>query len=467
MRGRCLPYGDGVTYWPLAEMLKDYAGIKDSDQPRRRGRQDPARGHRSASTPATDAEPGRDRRVAGLHPRCRGPRRAARRTRPAGVRRQAAPGLAHVLLGARPRTARCWSSSRTSTGPTPRCSTCSRSWTSASLGPVLFVCPSRPDLVAARPELGRRPAQQLSRVTRPAGAGRGRQLVTLLLDVDDLPRSLHARILERAEGNPFFLEEILRRFIDERARRARGRALAGAAGHRARRDPRHGAGRPGRAHRPARPADKRALQAAAVVGRVFWTEPLHLLVGNGSAPASRCCGRLEERDLVQSPARLVARRAGRVHLQAHPDPRRRVRAASPGASAASRTPSSPAGSSGRRVTGPGSSPSCSRTTTPPRSSSGARPAARSTRACAPPRGRWLLRASVDARCRFVLRQRPAPRPGGAGPGVRRRRAVPVADRARRGVRRGLARRPRRGSTCARQRWSPTRRPTSTTGGPPS
>jgi predicted ATPase len=29
--GRCLPYGDGVTYWPFAEILKARAGVLDSD----------------------------------------------------------------------------------------------------------------------------------------------------------------------------------------------------------------------------------------------------------------------------------------------------------------------------------------------------------------------------------------------------------------------------------------------------
>ena len=31
LRGRCLPYGEGVTYWPLAEMVKASAGITDDD----------------------------------------------------------------------------------------------------------------------------------------------------------------------------------------------------------------------------------------------------------------------------------------------------------------------------------------------------------------------------------------------------------------------------------------------------
>src|SRR5207245_637261 len=31
LAGRCLPYGEGITYWPLAEMVKSAAGIADDD----------------------------------------------------------------------------------------------------------------------------------------------------------------------------------------------------------------------------------------------------------------------------------------------------------------------------------------------------------------------------------------------------------------------------------------------------
>ncbi len=31
LTGRCLPYGEGITYWPLAEMVKTVAGISDDD----------------------------------------------------------------------------------------------------------------------------------------------------------------------------------------------------------------------------------------------------------------------------------------------------------------------------------------------------------------------------------------------------------------------------------------------------
>ena len=31
LRGRCLPYGDGITFWPLAEAVRQAAGIAERD----------------------------------------------------------------------------------------------------------------------------------------------------------------------------------------------------------------------------------------------------------------------------------------------------------------------------------------------------------------------------------------------------------------------------------------------------
>jgi AAA ATPase domain len=31
--GRCLSYGQGITYWPLGEVLKEHLGIRESDPP--------------------------------------------------------------------------------------------------------------------------------------------------------------------------------------------------------------------------------------------------------------------------------------------------------------------------------------------------------------------------------------------------------------------------------------------------
>jgi predicted ATPase len=36
-QGRCLPYGDGITFWALSEVLKAQAGILESDGPGQAG----------------------------------------------------------------------------------------------------------------------------------------------------------------------------------------------------------------------------------------------------------------------------------------------------------------------------------------------------------------------------------------------------------------------------------------------
>ena len=32
-RGRCLPYGEGITFWPLLEAVKEAVGLDDADSP--------------------------------------------------------------------------------------------------------------------------------------------------------------------------------------------------------------------------------------------------------------------------------------------------------------------------------------------------------------------------------------------------------------------------------------------------
>ena len=66
VRGRCLPYGDGITFWPLAEIAKGELGVLDTDDPatalakvRRAGRS-PRRRSPTRSAWTTPASPLRD-----------------------------------------------------------------------------------------------------------------------------------------------------------------------------------------------------------------------------------------------------------------------------------------------------------------------------------------------------------------------------------------------------------------------
>ena len=218
------------------------------------------------------------------------------------------------------------------------------------VGPVLFVCPSRPELTGAA-RLGRRPAQRRHVSLDPLTADRSRTAWCGCCSRSrTCRRRSHARILERAEGNPFFLEEILRQLIDEgpivrdgdRWRAAPGidevdipdsvqAVLA------ARIDLLDPVGQAGAAGRGGGGAGVLARS-----GRRCWTAtgptrgPL-----DGSRSASWCC-----------PARLVARRRAE-YIFKHILTRDVAYASLPGASAPPRTPSSRRGSSTRPASGAG------------------------------------------------------------------------------------------------------------------
>src|SRR5947208_12233620 len=84
-----------------------------------------------------------------------------------------------------------------------------------SLGPLVMVATARPEFAQSRPAFtaGREDASSIS--LRPLTEDQGAQLVDGLLSIAELPSSVRIDILAKAEGNPFFLEEIIRRLIDE------------------------------------------------------------------------------------------------------------------------------------------------------------------------------------------------------------------------------------------------------------
>ena len=137
-------------------------------------------------------------------------------------------------------------------------------------GPILFLCTARPDLLRSRPDWGGGRRSFGAIPLEPLSSEESARLVSLLLDVEALPDGVRRRILERSEGNPFFLEEIVRHLIDEGSLvRKEGRWVArGAIEELTIPDSVH-------AVILARldllsPEEKRVAQRAAVVGRVFW-----------------------------------------------------------------------------------------------------------------------------------------------------------------------------------------------------
>jgi class 3 adenylate cyclase len=129
------------------------------------------------------------------------------------------------------------------------------------------------------------------------------QLVRNLLHVAELPEDLKGRIMERAEGNPFFLEEILRSLIDEGVLQREGDRWI--AGRRLERLVMPDTLRGVIAARIDRlPQDAKAtLQHAAVVGRFFSRRALAALA-EASQDLDRAMTHLLRAELIREFARL-------------------------------------------------------------------------------------------------------------------------------------------------------------------
>ena len=268
--GRCLAYGRAITYHPLAEILKDRLGVLPGDPP------DVVRarlGDRSilGLTLGLDLTDGlhpheaRER----LHEACIDLLEEICSAGPATVVIEdlhwAEPALLE-LLGQAARDVR---------------------------GPLLLVTTARPELLDRSPDWGVARGS-VSRIwVEPLSAAEARQMLADL--AGDLPAPVAELILKRAEGNPFFVEEVLGSLLDQGILR-------------------HEGGKWVASHMPATlevadsvqgvigaridllpPAEKDALQAAAVIGRSFWEGAVRALVDTGE-PDLRL---LEERDFVR------------------------------------------------------------------------------------------------------------------------------------------------------------------------
>ena len=130
------------------------------------------------------------------------------------------------------------------------------------------------------------------------------RLVENLLHISELPDTLRARIRERAEGNPFYIEEIIRALIEQQVLRREGDRwiVMGAAGS----IPLPNTLRGVLAARIDRlPADaKQVLQRASVVGRFFTSRVLRATGDPDAGALDRALAHLLRAELIREWARL-------------------------------------------------------------------------------------------------------------------------------------------------------------------
>ncbi|HKV86717.1 MAG TPA: AAA family ATPase [Candidatus Dormibacteraeota bacterium] len=164
-----------------------------------------------------------------------------------------------------------------------------------STGPVLLVTTARPELRKAHPEFGEAGEAVALLALRALTNQQSTTMLGEILEGSEVPEALRQDLVATADGNPLFLEEIIRRLVDGGllVREGSGWRVAGplptalpdtvmaVLGARIDALP---------------PAHKRALQEAAVIGRVFWEAPVRRATADPDVTSSLLA--LEAKGLV-------------------------------------------------------------------------------------------------------------------------------------------------------------------------
>jgi class 3 adenylate cyclase/tetratricopeptide (TPR) repeat protein len=250
-RGACLPYGEGVTFAPLAEMVEAQAGILDTDT--REEVEDKL--HREV----IDAIENEDeaawveshiRPLLGLTPD----------GRPGGERAEefaAWRRFVEALAVASPLVLVFEDLHWADTGLLDFVEHLA-DW--AAPVPILVLCTARPELLARRPEWGAERPNTTTVALDPLSEAQTAELLKELLEQAVLPARLERPLLTRSGGNPLYAEEFVRMLAERGVEADAGElpvpeSVQGIIAARLDTLP---------------PAEKAALQDAAVAGRTFW-----------------------------------------------------------------------------------------------------------------------------------------------------------------------------------------------------
>jgi class 3 adenylate cyclase/tetratricopeptide (TPR) repeat protein len=244
LSGRTLPYGEGVTYWPLASMIKASAGITDDD---------PANDAFEKLRLCCESEA-----VADLLAVALGVLGAASGERTPEELTWATLRWAEQLADVQPLVLVFedvhWAEE-------PLLGLIEHLARTLRNAPLLIIAVARPELLDTRPSWsgGIRSASAID--LAPLDAEESEELADALLCGSTVPPAQRALVLERAEGNPLFLEEIARVLGEDGLERIPDTVQALIA---ARIDQLDG-------------DEKRIMQSAALVGRIFWRGALDRL----------------------------------------------------------------------------------------------------------------------------------------------------------------------------------------------
>ena len=198
LRGRCLSYGEGITYFPLVEVVQEAAGIERTD--------DLATVRSKLATLAEGAED-RDRIVSLVAGLLSWGEPVAAEDGQWGVRK-----LLEHLAHERPLVC-VFDDIHWAEPNFLELIEHLADWTRDA--PLLLLCIARPELLELRQDWGGGKMNASTILLEPLAGDEVSHLVDNLLGRADIPAIARARILEAAEGNPLFVEEMLGMLIDD------------------------------------------------------------------------------------------------------------------------------------------------------------------------------------------------------------------------------------------------------------
>ena len=198
LAGRCLPYGEGITYWPLAEMVKSAAGIVDDDD-----NEEALEKLRASCEVEAVAD------LLGL-----------------------ASGILAAVEGERSReelawAARSWAQKLAEVQPLvlvfedihwaeePLLELIEHLVTWVREAPLLVITLARPELLDIRPGWGGGRVRATAIELEPLAEAESEELVDALAGERGLAPEERQALLAKTEGNPLFLEETIRMLEEE------------------------------------------------------------------------------------------------------------------------------------------------------------------------------------------------------------------------------------------------------------
>jgi class 3 adenylate cyclase/tetratricopeptide (TPR) repeat protein len=285
-RGQCPPYGAGIAYWALAEVLNQEFEIRDNDAPEAAWEKlrsgvtelmtelgDESAGERNAALLAIPlgVEPPEELRQAEPDPqRMREALFSAGRAVIEAIARRRALVLAIDDIH--------WADE----GMLDLIDHLTR-WVRA---PLLLVCLARDELIERRPGWGGGRRNATTIALDPLTEAETRELVAMLLPGDQQAAvSVVPQVAERAGGNPLFAEEMVNRLMESDTIEADALPSTVQALLAARLD---SLGR----------LERRLLQSASVVGQTFWEGALVSTAQQEGLDLHRTLAALEEKDLL-------------------------------------------------------------------------------------------------------------------------------------------------------------------------